>query len=100
MKRKHFDMKTTHGPYGLYRHTEGEAEAFNTEKRLNMTATERRATMPEVTMRGRFTNTDPLLVNMLDPLNLIPEEAGLRRAALYDGGVADMLRKEGIFGDN
>ena len=100
MKRKHFDMKTTHGAYGLYRHTEGEAEAFNTEKRLNMTATERRATMPEVTMRGKFTNTDPLLVDMLDPLNLIPEESGLRRAALYDGGVADMLRKEGIFGDN
>lgn len=97
MTNRHFDMKSTFGPHGLYRHTEGEAEAFNTEKRSNMSAAERRSTMPVQTMHGPFTNVSADLVNVVDPQYLIPEASGLRRAALYDGGVADMFRKEGIF---
>jgi len=97
LKRRHDDMKTAYGPYGVYRHTEGEAEAFNTEKRLNMTAAERRASFPTSTIRGSFVTTDPEFANQLDSSYLIPEESGLRRAALYDGGVADLFRKEGIF---
>ena len=97
LKRRHDGMKTAYGPYGVYRHTEGEAESFNTEKRLNMTSAERRASFPTSTMSGRFVTTAPEYANNLDPSYLIPEESGLRRAALYDGGVADMFRKEGIY---
>jgi hypothetical protein len=97
LKRRHDDMKTAYGPYGVYRHTEGEAESFNTEKRMNMTPAERRASFPTSTIRGSFVTTDPEFANQLDSSYLIPEESGLRRAALYDGGVADMFRKEGIF---